>query len=82
MGTLGGRGIDQLLEGIRSVGLSGVYGWADRECRYSGARKGIGGIRGHWELFRGVGVVGPLGGVRGMSAVEGVSGVHWGWQGV
>ena len=27
-------------------GVSGVYWEADRECRYSGHRRGIGGIRG------------------------------------
>ena len=35
-GTLGGVG-----------GVLGVLG-AGRKCRYSGARRGIGGIRGHW----------------------------------
>ena len=29
------------------VGIPGVYG-AGRECRYSGVRRGIGSIRGHW----------------------------------
>ena len=28
------------------VGVSRVYWWAGRECRYSGARRGIDGIRG------------------------------------
>ena len=27
-------------------GVSGMYWVAGRECRYSGARRGIGGIRG------------------------------------
>ena len=27
-------------------GVSGAYCWAGRECRYSGARSGIDGIRG------------------------------------
>ena len=44
---------------------------AGRECRYSGARRGIGGIRGHW-VSKGVyGESGPLG-------ASGVSGVYWG----
>ena len=34
--------------GVRGVG-------AGRECRYSGTRKGIGNIRGHWGSPRGVG---------------------------
>ena len=25
-----------------------MYWGAGRKCRYSGARRGIGGIRGHW----------------------------------
>ena len=25
--------------------------WTGRECRYSGARRGIGGIRGYWGLL-------------------------------
>ena len=35
--------------------MSGLYGWAGRECRYSGARRGIGSIRGHWGSPMGVG---------------------------
>ena len=52
--------------------MSGVYWRAGRECRYSGARRGIGGIRRHWQLLRGVGASGPLVGVWGI----GVSGVY------
>ena len=47
-----------------------VYGWIDRECRYSGTRRGIGSKRGHLGLLGGVG---PLGGCQGCSG---------GWQGV
>ena len=36
-------------------GFRGVLG-AGRECRYSGARRGIGGIRGYWGA-RGVGAI-------------------------
>ena len=38
---------------MESGGVEGVrVYWGDgRECRYSGARRGIGGIRGHWELL-------------------------------
>ena len=32
--------------------MRGVFG-AGRECRYSGARRSIGGIRGHWGAVRG-----------------------------
>ena len=30
---------------------------AGRKCRYSGVRRAIGGIRGHWGILRGVGVL-------------------------
>ena len=33
--------------------MSGVYLGADSECRYSGARRGIGSISGHWWSPRG-----------------------------
>ena len=56
--------------------MSGIYWKAGRECRYSGARRGMGGIRGIWELLRGFG---PLGGNRGVGCVRGVL---EGWQGV
>ena len=36
-----------------------MYWGTGRECRYSGARRGIGGKRGHWGVPRGVGVLGP-----------------------
>ena len=43
-----------LLGGIEASGdvggVRGVLG-AGRECRYTGARRGIGGIRGHWGLL-------------------------------
>ena len=53
-------------------GHQGCIG-AGRECRYSGARSGIGSIRGHWGLL---GVKGLLWGVRGCR-------VYWGgkWTG-
>ena len=38
--------------------MSEVNWGADRECRYSGARRGIGGIRGHWGLLGDVGASG------------------------
>ena len=42
------------IRGVRaSGGVRGVLG-AGRECRYSGARRGIGSIRGHWGLLGGV----------------------------
>ena len=49
--------------GVRAI--RGVLG-AGRECRYSGARRAIGSIRGHWGSPRGVGVLGPLGGHQRM----------------
>ena len=42
---------------------------AGRGCRYSGARRGIGGIRG-------------IGVPRVCGAILGVSEVYWGWQGL
>ena len=39
------------LGGIGGVGVLGVYWGAGRECRYSGARRGIGRIRGYWGLL-------------------------------
>ena len=43
--------ISEALAGIR--GCSGVRGVleAGRECRYSGTRRGLGSIRGHWGLL-------------------------------
>ena len=39
------------LGSIRGIGgVRGVLG-TGRECRYSGVRKGIGSIRGHWGLL-------------------------------
>ena len=59
--------------------MSGVY-WRDgRECRYSGTRRGIGGMRGSWapRVCWGIGAVRWLsGGVGGVRVVLG------GWQGV
>ena len=40
-----------------------MYWRAGRKCRYSGARRGIGGIRGHWGLY---GVLGGIGGHQGV----------------
>ena len=37
--------------GVRVYRVSGVYWGVVRECRYSGARRGVGGIRGHWGLL-------------------------------
>ena len=37
-----------------------MYWGADRDSRYSGARRGIGSIRGHWGLLGGVGVSGAM----------------------
>ena len=52
---------------------------AGRDCRYSGAKRGIGGIRGHLGTPRACrGCRGHFGGVRGCR----VSGVIWGWQGL
>ena len=39
-----------------SWGVRGVLE-TGRECRYSGARRGIGSIKGHWGSPRGVGDV-------------------------
>ena len=57
-----------MLEAIRaSRDVRGVlWGW-----------QGIGSIRGHWSLLGGVGVLEPLGGIRGLRGV-GVPGVYWG----
>ena len=58
------------LLGIRGcMGVRGVLG-AGRECRYSGARRSIGGRRGLW------GFLGVLGAIRGCQGCIG------GWQGV
>ena len=69
-----------LLGGFRGAGCQGCIE-AGRECRYSGARRGIGGIRRHWD-FLGVGVFGPLVGIKGCQGCIGVaSGLgaqpHW-----
>ena len=70
-GFLGCRGVSVPFGGIRgpfwASGVLGVSGehWGGRHCMYSGARRVIGVIRGHWELL-GVGMLGPLGGVRGV----------------
>ena len=57
------------LGGVRmSRECQGCIGGAGRECRYSGARRGIGGI---WEF---------LGGVRGRGH-QGMSGIYWGLAG-
>ena len=36
------------LGAVRGVGVSGMHWGTGRECRYSGASRGISGIRGHW----------------------------------
>ena len=57
-----------------SGGVRGVFG-AGRECRYSGASRGIGSKRGQW------GLLGEVGGVRGYKGgISGVGGVrvYWG----
>ena len=66
------------------MAIRGCWGCigAGRECRYSGARSGIGGIRGHWGLLGGVGVSGGIKGCRGVTGAFGVAGVlgaqsHW-----
>ena len=43
--------------------VSGVYWGAGMDSRYSGARRGIEGIRGYWELL---GVLAPLWGHQGV----------------
>ena len=57
---------------------------ASRECRYSGARRGIDGIRGHLGAPSGfLGVRGLLGGCQqGISGCRECQGCIWGWQGV
>ena len=57
--------------------MSGMYWGVGRDSRYSGARRGIWGIREYWELLGGVVVLGPLWGFQGVP--EGVR-VYWGWQ--
>ena len=56
------------------VGCEGCIG-AGKKCRYSGVRRGIGGIRRHWGSWGCTGVRGPLGSVRGHQGVWGVRGV-------
>ena len=41
-------GVGGIRGSLGGVGVSGVYWGPSRECRYSGARRGIGGIRGYW----------------------------------
>ena len=65
--NLGTQGTDRGIGASGGIGFLGVYGGyygddrsvlgAGRDSRYSGARRGIGGIRGHW---------GPLGDVEGL----------------
>ena len=55
-------------------GHRGLLG-TGRDCRYSGAREGIGGIREHWGLLGDVeGGVELLEGIRGCRGVRGVLG--------
>ena len=58
--------------------MSGLYWGLVGSCRYSGARRGISGVRGHWGLLEDIGSDGePLAHIRGV----GVSGVYWGLVG-
>ena len=41
--------------------MSGVHWELGRGCRYSGANRGIGGIRGHWGCRGALEVAGGLG---------------------
>ena len=54
------------------VGVSGCIG-TGRECRYSGARRGIGSIRGIGDF---------LGSIEGVEAIRRYQGVSDGHQGV
>ena len=54
-------------------GVRGILG-AFRECKYSGARRCIGGIRGHWGLLGGVGAIRGCRGIRGLSGSVGTQG--------
>ena len=58
--------IGDLLGGVGAIkghqGVRQCQGW---ECRYLGARRGIGSIRGHWGSPRGVGAVRGCQGCRG-----------------
>ena len=67
MRTHGGVGAHWVIRRCR--GVRGILG-AGRECRYSGARRGIGGIRGHFGVPRGIVAIrresGSVGGVRGV----------------
>ena len=53
MGSPRGVGAIRGLSGHQGVGVRGVLG-AGRKCRYSGARRSIGSIKGHWGSPRGV----------------------------
>ena len=80
-----GIGDPRGVEGVGTVrgtsgGVSSVLG-AGRECRYSGARRGIGGIMGHWGFLGGVGdAQGHFGGVRGLLVCRGCQGYIGGLQ--
>ena len=52
-----------MLGAVSGYRVSGVYWGVGRDCRYSGARRGIGGIKGHFKA--------PM----GCWGHEGVSGV-------
>ena len=45
--------------------MSGVYWVSGMKCRYSGARRSISGIRGHWGTPRGVGCQEAIRGCQG-----------------
>ena len=58
-----------------------MYWEADRDSRYSEARRGIGGIRGHWGLLGVQGVSrGHFGGIRGCRGVRGVLEWQLDWE--
>ena len=67
------------MRGIRGVGE--CIG-AGRECRYSGARRGIDNIRGIGDLLGGVGVLGAIRGIRWHHGGRGCQGVFGSWQGM
>ena len=51
--------------------MSGVHWGTGWEYRYSGARRGIGGKRGHWWLIEVLGAIRGHWGVRGVGGVRG-----------
>ena len=55
--------------------MSGVNWGAGRECRYSGARRGMGGIRGQLRAPRGLGPSGVYWGLGGSVGIQGPEGM-------